>query len=313
MGGWHARYALRAGAHVAAVVDQQPDRAELLARHCPGARVFATIEESLQAGGLDVVHICTPRESHESLAAVALSAGSHVLVEKPAALSGEGARRLAEAARASKRVLCPVHQFPFQRGFVWLLARRDRLGRYVRVSHDVHSAGGEGLGNQPRRRLLTDITAHGLSLCRALFGSAVDELAWRVQRATGSDLDLIATCGDAELSLCYSLEARPTRNEVLITGTQGTARVNLFHGFATFETGRPSRRSKILQPFKASAVVWMQAGANLAHRAWTREPAYPGLLALIRAFYSSISEAGPPPISPEELVASAALVERLSG
>jgi predicted dehydrogenase len=52
---------------------------------------------------VDLVTIATPNSSHEPIATAALSAGKHVMCEKPLALSLAGARRMAAAARASGR------------------------------------------------------------------------------------------------------------------------------------------------------------------------------------------------------------------
>lgn len=47
---------------------------------------------------IDVVHVCTPNATHVQIARDALSAGKHVVVEKPLALNSADARSLAELA-----------------------------------------------------------------------------------------------------------------------------------------------------------------------------------------------------------------------
>jgi predicted dehydrogenase len=54
---------------------------------------------------LDAVVLCTPNHLHEDQAVAALQAGKHVFVERPVALTSAGARRVVDAARASKRNL----------------------------------------------------------------------------------------------------------------------------------------------------------------------------------------------------------------
>jgi predicted dehydrogenase len=54
-------------------------------------------------GSLDVIHICTPNASHTELGLAALSAGRHVVMEKPLALDPEGAAELLSAARRAGR------------------------------------------------------------------------------------------------------------------------------------------------------------------------------------------------------------------
>lgn len=54
---------------------------------------------------LDAVIICTPNHLHEELAVAALEAGKHVFVERPIALTAQGARRVVEAARRAGTTL----------------------------------------------------------------------------------------------------------------------------------------------------------------------------------------------------------------
>ena len=71
MGRWHARYAARAGAVVAAIVDPQTAAAVALHKRIAGTRVFATLEDCLAARAADVVHVCTGSDSHVRLAETA--------------------------------------------------------------------------------------------------------------------------------------------------------------------------------------------------------------------------------------------------
>jgi predicted dehydrogenase len=81
-----------------------PERAARAAQALGAERAFASSEELVAAGDVDVVHICTPNHLHLPLAEAALAAGKHVICEKPLALDVEGAQRLAEAAEAAGRV-----------------------------------------------------------------------------------------------------------------------------------------------------------------------------------------------------------------
>src|SRR6185295_8789724 len=116
MGRWHARYAAAAGARIAAIVDPDLSAARRLARRFEGSAVFAGIEECLEGTAGAAVHVCSPTGAHASHAAAALSAGRHVLVEKPLAASAAQSERLLDDAGSRGLVLTAVHQFPFQRG-----------------------------------------------------------------------------------------------------------------------------------------------------------------------------------------------------
>ncbi len=74
--------------------------------------------------GVDLVSICTPTDSHASLAIQMLRAGKHVLVEKPLAVTSPDVRRVVEASRESKRVCMPAMCMRFWPGWDWL---KDRI------------------------------------------------------------------------------------------------------------------------------------------------------------------------------------------
>jgi predicted dehydrogenase len=64
IGRWHANYAQRLGANVAAIVDRAPGAALSLARDAKQAAVFTEMGAMLEAVRPHVVHICTPLPSH---------------------------------------------------------------------------------------------------------------------------------------------------------------------------------------------------------------------------------------------------------
>ena len=311
MGRWHARYAERAGGRVVAIVDRREDAARRLGRHFPKAGVYLRLEEALRSTRAEVVHVCTGTDSHAALAAEALGARRHVLVEKPAALSGAEARRLVDLAQQGRLLLSPVHQFPFQRGFRALLAERHRLGDILRIALSVATAGGEGREDVERRALLIEILPHGLSLLRVLLGPGVAAQLTPVV-STANELELAGRRGPVGISIVVTLRGRPTRNELIVTGTAASAVVDLFHGYSVLETGGVSRGDKLLRPFRRGLGLALGAAENLMVRAIAREPAFPGLRALIAAFYGAVREGGPAPVSVEELVETAEALEAFS-
>jgi len=70
-----------------AVSDIDTARARAFADEYGVERTYGSAEELLAAGGLDLVHICTPPQTHAALAIAAMRAGVPALVEKPTALS----------------------------------------------------------------------------------------------------------------------------------------------------------------------------------------------------------------------------------
>ncbi len=90
---------------VVAVVDRDLPRAQAMASRAGGAKAFEDLESALAEVPFDAVDICTPNFTHAPLALQALSAGKHVLVEKPPALSIVDFDRMVDTANRKDSVL----------------------------------------------------------------------------------------------------------------------------------------------------------------------------------------------------------------
>ncbi|KQX55692.1 Gfo/Idh/MocA family protein [Paenibacillus sp. Root444D2] len=71
----------------------------------PGAKVFENYYELLADASIDVVHVCTPNDSHAEISIAAMEAGKHVMCEKPMAKTAADARRMVEAAKRTGKKL----------------------------------------------------------------------------------------------------------------------------------------------------------------------------------------------------------------
>jgi predicted dehydrogenase len=118
-------------AHLTAVVDLDAERAGVFAEAWDVPAVHTDLAELLRAGGIDLVHLCTPPASHAPLALQCLRAGVNVLVEKPPTLSLAELDALAEASRHSGAHVATVFQHRFGAGAVRLRAMvaAGELGR----------------------------------------------------------------------------------------------------------------------------------------------------------------------------------------
>jgi predicted dehydrogenase len=82
-------------------------------RENPKARAAENFKQMLADPEVIAVALATPVASHFPLALAALTAGKHVLVEKPLATCAADAEALVEAARMAKRVLMVDHTFVY--------------------------------------------------------------------------------------------------------------------------------------------------------------------------------------------------------
>src|SRR3954453_3256715 len=96
----HVRAIRAAGGTVRAVAGSTPERSAAVAARLGGVRAVAA-EELIADDAIDVVHVCTPNHLHAPLVRAALSAGKHVVCEKPLATTREDAEELAAAAAAA--------------------------------------------------------------------------------------------------------------------------------------------------------------------------------------------------------------------
>jgi predicted dehydrogenase len=70
-----------------------------------GAKVYADYKELLQDASIEIIHVCTPNDSHAEITIAALEAGKHVMCEKPMAKTAADARRMVEAAKRTGKKL----------------------------------------------------------------------------------------------------------------------------------------------------------------------------------------------------------------
>jgi predicted dehydrogenase len=101
MGLVHARAARAAGARLVAVASRSADSAAQARRRLGAETAHPSVESLLADDGIDVVHVCTPNNSHGEIARKVLEAGKHVICEKPLAPTVAEAQELAELAATS--------------------------------------------------------------------------------------------------------------------------------------------------------------------------------------------------------------------
>jgi len=100
-----------AGVTVSALVDRQEDLARRLQVAHPAAQVASSLDQVLDS--VDALVVATNPATHTEVAGEAISAGKHVLVEKPLALSSADCRSLGQRAEAAGVVLMAGHTFLF--------------------------------------------------------------------------------------------------------------------------------------------------------------------------------------------------------
>lgn len=158
-----------------AFCDIIPERAEEAAKKygAEGAKTYTDYRELLKDESIDVVHVCTPNDSHAEISIAALEAGKHVSCEKPMAKTAAEARRMYEASLKSDKLLTISYQNRFRQDSLYLkkAVQDGELGEiYFAKAHAIRRRAvptwgvfldEEKQGGGP----LIDIGTHALDLC----------------------------------------------------------------------------------------------------------------------------------------------------
>lgn len=180
-------------AQFAGVFDIDKSRAAAMAG---GGRVFDSID-ALAASDADVVIVSTPPNTHEAIAATALQAGKHVIVEKPMANSPEACARMIALAQDKGLILTVGFN---HRYFPAIKDLRDAItsGAIGALSHVKGYAGHAGLAEFKAQWMydkdvmgggalldngihMIDLVHHVMGPVRQVYGKALDK-TWALDR-----------------------------------------------------------------------------------------------------------------------------------
>ena len=101
MGTVHARAIRRSGGVITRVVGSTAESSRAAQERFAPESPTETVDGLIEAGDVDVVHVCVPNRLHAPVVRAAIRAGKHVVCEKPLAVTAEEARELAGLAAAA--------------------------------------------------------------------------------------------------------------------------------------------------------------------------------------------------------------------
>ncbi|MDP5274433.1 Gfo/Idh/MocA family protein [Chengkuizengella axinellae] len=127
---------------LAAFSDADITKAEQAAKEygIEGAEVYSDFNQMLKDDSIEVIHICTPNDSHADITIAALEAGKHVNCEKPMAKTAADARRMYEASKKSNKKLTISYQNRFRADsqYLYQACREGELGEiYFAKAHAI--------------------------------------------------------------------------------------------------------------------------------------------------------------------------------
>ncbi len=309
--------------HHARTIAQLPELAQLVAfadpnaaardamtAASPGVAGFKSLQELLATARPDVVHVCTPYQTHESIAREALEAGCHVYVEKPFTENLAAAERLLALAEQKRVSVCSGHQLLFE-----LPARRaaelvPHLGRVVHVESyfSFRAAKRAGPGRAPRRpdEQLLDILPHPIYVLLRFLSTGAN--VGKPSAITALDIGPRGTVhasfrrGDATGTLIVTLDGRPVESYIRLVGTNGSLVADFVRGTVQHLFGPGSSGiDKLFAPYLVAGQLLAGTTSAMTRRIVKGQRSYPGLAEIFKAFYEAIGGTGPLPISPSEI------------
>jgi predicted dehydrogenase/nucleoside-diphosphate-sugar epimerase len=314
------------GVELVGLTDLDTARAEEAAA-AYGTRAFESLEALVEAGA-DVIHVLTPPSAHAQVALEALDRGCHVLIEKPIAESVEDARRIGERAREKGLVASVDHSLLYDPQVLRLLesVRSGAIGEVVGV--DVFQASEyppyEGGPLPPHLRGAAypwrDVAVHCLYLIQALLGDIEDiDAEWR---SLGGDPNLAfdewralvrTERGLGQFQLSWN--AKPMHSQMIVHGTSGQIRADLFAMFLgkRSATPLPSAAERVVNAYAESLrpLVDVPVGAWKFVRGEIQR--FQGLRNLVADFYARLASGEPPPVSVDEAGEVVRWIEQVAG
>src|SRR5262249_30522889 len=100
-------------AEVVAAADVSESARKEAVTHVPGIQTFSDWQDLVDLPDLDIIDICTPNQTHCPITLAALSAGKHVLCEKPLATTANEVRQMREAALKARRLVMAAQHYRF--------------------------------------------------------------------------------------------------------------------------------------------------------------------------------------------------------
>ena len=124
-------------AELVAFVSRRPEVAQRAAQQYDVQQLYGDLDEALTSSALDAVVLCSPNHLHAPQAVAALSAGCHVLVEKPLANTLEEADAMIEAASKHDMILMVAQCRRFTGAALEAKRRLAEIGPVVSIVHTL--------------------------------------------------------------------------------------------------------------------------------------------------------------------------------
>lgn len=283
--------------------------------------------DALVAAGANVIHVLTPPASHGKIALAALERGCHVIVEKPVTEDPDEAKKIDELARKKGLTVTVNHSLLFDPQVKRALdaVKAGALGQIVSVDilrgseYPPYEGGPLPPWYRDAGYPFRDIGVHCLYLIQELLGPIEDvDARWG---SLGGDPNLafdewraVVRCarGLGQFQLTYN--TRPMQSQLIIHGTKGVLRVDLFamfHGKRA-STPLPKAAERLINAFADSIQPLIDVPINVWKFVRKEVQAYQGLRDLVADFYRRLAAGEAPAVSVADAGAVVHWVEKVA-
>jgi predicted dehydrogenase len=223
------------GHHVVAVGSRSAETAEAFASEFGIAQAHGSYGALVADPSVDLVYVATPHTRHHEDATLALSAGKHVLVEKPFTINATEAESLVSLASEHKLLILEAM---WTRWLPHMIAVRNLIAdgaigdiRSIIADHT------QKLPADPAHRInalelgggaLLDLGVYPISLASDLLGTPVSIEATATFKETGADAEtgILLRHAHGRTAVIYTASNAPGPNRAAIVGTDGRIEID---------------------------------------------------------------------------------------
>jgi predicted dehydrogenase len=319
------------GVEIVGVCDLSRAMAESAAERYGVAEWFVDARAMLERVRADVVHVTTPPTSHYPLASLALGAGAHVILEKPATVTFDQLGALIDQAKGQGKALVEDYNYLYN-GATREILRLIESGEFGEVTHvevficlDILGEGSAFADpNAPHPTLsmpggaIADFLTHLAYLAHAFVGPHRKVATSWSKRAPGplpsDELRALVEAERGTALLAFSAHSQPDAFWLRVFGTKMQATADLFETRLSIRKvrGGPKPLRPTFNSLDEAKAVRKSAFGTLRRKLDGGPGPYEGLWALLGATYQALASGQPPPISPRQVVEVNRLVADLT-
>ncbi|MBN9507143.1 MAG: Gfo/Idh/MocA family oxidoreductase [Altererythrobacter sp.] len=306
--------------------DKSAALAQAACDHYAAAPVYTDASAMLANEKPDIVHVLTPPQTHDAIVRQALAAGAHVICEKPMTGTAAETAGLLEAAAAAGRVLVESRNLLFNDPVLSLLEtiRAGRIGtvRECDVLLQLDFLAGPfgdtnlaGPGVDLPGGAVHDFLPHLVYLFQELTDTKeVKAVHGRLENLSGNPragfdfLDVLVDAGEARGRLRVATDVEPSAFRVIVRGSRASVETDLYNPFFRYEGPPDIGKRAPLGQMRAGFGLVGAGLANLRNKIGQHGTIH-GMGRMLEAVYSAIRRGEAPPITPDDILATARMTD----